>query len=44
MDYLGYTVYENGDVMGKRGLMLKPSKNKQGYLYVGISINKKTHV
>ena len=41
MDYFGYTVYPNGDIMGKRGWMLKPDKNNKGYLYVNISINKK---
>ena len=34
MDYLGYTVFENGDIMGKRGWMLKPRKNEGGYLFV----------
>ena len=44
MDYYGYTVYKNGDIMGKRGWMLKPHKNKDdGYLRVGISIDKKEH-
>ena len=42
MDYLGYTVYPNGDIMGKNGKkMLKPSKNGGGYLKVGIYIDKK---
>ena len=42
MDYLGYTVYPNGDIMGKRGkLMLKPAKDKRGYLFVNLFINKK---
>ena len=42
MDFHGYTVYKNGDIMGKRGWMLKPKKNKdEGYLQVGISINNK---
>ena len=40
MDYLGYTVYPNGDVMGKRGWMLKPSTNKDGYRVVTIYHNK----
>ena len=39
MDYYGYTVYKNGDVMGKRGWMLKPQKNK-GYLRVCLRIDK----
>ena len=44
MDYHGYTVYANGDIMGKYGKkMLKPYKNKKGYLYVDISIDKKEH-
>ena len=41
MNYFGYTVYPNGDIMGKRGWMLKPSKTNKGYLYVYIMINKK---
>ena len=42
MDYLGYKVYENGDILRKDGKgMLKPDKNKQGYLRVGIWINNK---
>ena len=45
MDYHGYTVYKNGDIMGKRGWMLKPRKNKDdGYLRVGIYIDKKEHL
>ena len=44
MDYFGYTVYENGDIMGKKGKkMLKPAKNKKGYLRVNIYIDKKKH-
>ena len=44
MDYYGYTVYENGDILRKSGKkMLKPSKNQGGYLHVGISIDKKNH-
>ena len=43
MNYYGYTVYANGDIMGKFGKMLKPSKYKKGYLYVSIRIDKKTH-
>ena len=42
MDFHGYIVYENGDIMGKWGKkMLKPSKTKGGYLQVGICIDKK---
>jgi len=42
MDYLGYTVYENGDILRKNGKsMLKPSKNTYGYLKVGIYIDTK---
>ena len=41
MNYFGYTVYPNGDIMGKRGWMLKPSKTNKGYLYVDIYIDKK---
>ena len=42
MNYYGYTVYENGDIMGKRGKkMLKSCKDKKGYLRVSILINKK---
>jgi len=41
MDFYGYTVYNNGDIMGKRGWMLKPTKSKGGYLSVGIWINNK---
>ena len=45
MDFHGYTVYKNGDIMGKRGWMLKPQKNKdEGYLQVGIYIDKKEHL
>ena len=41
MDFHGYTVYANGDILSKDGKgMLKPSKNK-GYLQVGIWINNK---
>jgi len=44
MDYYGYTVYANGDILGKWGKkMLKPSKNKGGYLYVNICNDKKYH-
>ena len=43
MDYLGYTVYKNGDILGKRGCMLKPSKNNWGYLWVNIYIGKKKY-
>ena len=44
MNYYNYTVYENGDVMRKDGKgMLKPSKDKGGYLNVGIYIDKKRH-
>ena len=42
MNYYGYTVYDNGDIMRKDGKgMLKPSKDKMGYLKVSILINKK---
>tara|TARA_B110000046_G_C12666321_1_gene262701 strand:- start:67 stop:519 length:453 start_codon:yes stop_codon:yes gene_type:complete len=43
MDYHGYTVYKNGDILRKNGKgMLKPSKNRDGgYLVVCIYINKK---
>ena len=40
MDYFGYTVYDNGDILGKRGWMLKPNKDIHGYLFVSIWINK----
>ena len=40
MDYHGYTVYANGDIMGKRGWMLKPGMNHKGYLQVCMMINK----
>ena len=44
MDYLGYTVYENGDILRKDGkCMLKPQKNKGGYLYVNLSIDKEEY-
>ena len=44
MDYFGYTVYENGDILRKDGKgMLKPQKNKWGYLYVNISIDKEEY-
>jgi len=44
MNYYGYTVYANGDILGKWGKkMLKPSKNKGGYLYVNICNDKKYH-
>ena len=44
MDYYGYTVYANGDIMGKCGkIMLKPRKNNKGYLYVGIFNDNKRH-
>ena len=43
MNYYGYTVYDNGDIMRKSGKgMLKPRKNKKGYLYVNICIDKKS--
>lgn len=38
VDYLGYTVYEDGTIIGKRGLPLKPQVNKQGYLFVVLYI------
>ena len=42
MDYLGYTVYKNGDIMGKFGKkMLKQFLNTDGYLRVNIYIVKK---
>ena len=42
MNYLGYTVYENGDIMGKFGKkMLKQFLNTSGYLSVNIYIDKK---
>tara|TARA_B110000046_G_scaffold123150_1_gene129705 strand:+ start:186 stop:635 length:450 start_codon:yes stop_codon:yes gene_type:complete len=44
MDYYGYKVYENGDILRKNGKgMLKPSKNKEGYLRVSIWFDKKEH-
>ena len=43
MDYHGYTVYANGDIMGKFGKMLKPATSNMGYLVVGIHIDKKKH-
>ena len=44
MDYYGYTVFDNGDIMRKDGKgMLKPSNNKWGYLFVGICIDKKKY-
>ena len=44
MNYYGYTVYENGDILRKDGKgMLKPSKNSKGYLRVDIYIDKKKH-
>ena len=42
MDFYGYTVYKNGDIMRKDGKgMLKPRKNNKGYLQVSICIDKK---
>ena len=45
MDYYGYTVYDNGDILRKDGKgMLKPCKNRnEGYLFVGICIDKKKY-
>ena len=44
MNYFGYTVYPNGDIMGKSGKkMLKPSKSNHGYLQVSIYVNKKCY-
>lgn len=44
MNYYGYTVYDNGDIMGKWGKkMLKSCKDKKGYLKVGICIDTKVH-
>jgi len=44
MDYYGYTVYKNGDILRKDGKgMLKPRKNNKGYLQVSICIDKKRH-
>ena len=44
MNYFGYTVYENGDILGKNGKkMLKPSKNGGGYFVVSLSIEKKIY-
>ena len=44
MDYYGYTVYDNGDIMGKFGKMLKPRTNgNKGYLRVNISIDKREY-
>lgn len=39
--YLGYTVYEDGKVVGPKGTTLKPWNNGYGYLYVEIA-GKKT--
>lgn len=41
MNYHGYTVYPNGDVVGLKGEILKTSINRGGYHYVGIRHNKK---
>ena len=41
MNYHGYTVYPNGDVLGKQGTILKTFKNRKGYHYVSIYPNKK---
>ena len=41
MNYCGYKVFENGDILGKRGWILKPNLNKTGYLRVGIYTNGK---
>ena len=42
MDYLGYKVYENGDILRKNGKgMLKPVMIKGGYLRVNLWSNKK---
>lgn len=48
VNYYGYMVYENGDIMGKRNKILKPRDNGEGYnavvLYIGDSIkNMKVH-
>ena len=42
MDYYGYTVYPNGDILGKMGKILKHNINKKGYHNVDIC-NKGKH-
>jgi len=41
MNYYGYTVYPNGDILGKRGKILKHKISKKGYHLIWIYINGK---
>ena len=41
MNYYGYTVYPNGDILGKYGKILKHTINKEGYHRVTIYKNEK---
>lgn len=40
--YNGYTVYEDGRILGKRGKFLSPYDNGKGYLIVAMRINGKS--
>lgn len=37
-DYYGYTIFENGDIVGKRGTYLTPQDNGKGYLIVNLQV------
>ena len=41
MNYYGYTVYPNGDILGKHGKILKHAITNQGYHRLWIFINRK---
>ena len=40
-NYFGYTVYEDGRILGKKGLFLVPQDNGKGYLITNLMINGK---
>ena len=42
MNYYGYTVYPNGDILGLMGIMLKHIINENGYHKIHTYINKKS--
>ena len=41
MNYYGYTVYPNGDILGKHGKILKHAIKKPGYHHIKLRINGK---
>lgn len=41
-NYLGYKVYENGSVVNKNNVTLKPQRGAKNYLFYYLSISGKT--